>query len=216
MKSLLLFFDLEGVLVQGNNIWERMHEKFGTLKEDKLFVEQFFANKFGYEEWVQKVAQLWKGGNISILYDLIETIRYSKGTKELFDYVHEKGIRAYILSTAIDQLVKKVASDLGINSYKATELLEENGKLTGEAEIGCSFYTKGKTLVEIAKKENVPLKNTIAIGDAINDVSMFEVSGISIAFNSSCEKLKSIATHVVDSDDLSDVLTILKNYVEVL
>ena len=216
MKPKLLFFDMEGVLVQGKNIWERMHDKFGTHKEDDIYIKQFFANEFGYAEWVQKVAQLWKGGDVNILYDLINNITYSKGTKKLFDYIHKMDIKSYILSTAIDQLVKKVANDLGINSYMATELAEENGKLTGDTKLGCSFYTKGKIRAEIAQKEQVPLKNTVAIGDAINDVSMFKVAGISIAFNSTCDELKSIATHVVDSDDLSDVLDILKKYIELI
>ena len=48
---------------------------------------------------------------------------------------------------------------------------------------------------------------------AINDVSMFRVAGVSIAFNSSCDELKSIATEVVESNDLLDVLSILKKMI---
>ncbi len=213
MNLKMIFFDLEGVLVQGKNIWVRMHEKFNTLDKDKLYLDQFFSNKFGYSKWASKVVNLWKGGDIKILYDLIEDIVYSEGINELFAYLKKKDVKSYILSTAIDQLVKKVANDLKINRYLATKICEDQGKITGDIKIGCSFYTKGEVLSKIAKEENVDLKNIMAIGDAINDLSMFKKADISIAFNSKCSRLKKIATHIVNSNNLLDVLEIIKTYV---
>jgi len=110
---------------------------------------------------------------------------------------------------SIDGL-KEFVENYVFQAIKANALYEEKYPIA--TALGRPLIVK--KLVEIAQKENVPLENTIAIGDAINDISMFEVAGVSIAFNSSCNQLKSIATYVVDSNDLSEVLEILKKYIE--
>lgn len=56
--------------------------------------------------------------------------------------------------------------------------------------------TKAKALSYMARYYGVPIKNTIAIGDGYNDVSMFETAEFSVAMHQASEDIKSIATYV--------------------
>ena len=85
--------------------------------------------------------------------------------------------------------------------YERVKLLEG----LQEARIEESFLTLAKPLKRIA--ETVP-KTCIAVGDGATDIPVFEYCGKSIAINSS-EKVKRVATHAVDTDDLFDIVALI-------
>lgn len=54
--------------------------------------------------------------------------------------------------------------------------------------------TKGTAVRFIASREGVPLKDTVSVGDWINDIPMFEVTGRSFAMGQAPEEVKARAT----------------------
>jgi len=50
------------------------------------------------------------------------------------------------------------------------------------------------------------LDEVIYVGDSLTDVDAFKAVGLSIAFNTECAELKDVATHVVESNVVSDVI----------
>ena len=52
----------------------------------------------------------------------------------------------------------------------------------------------------------IQTKETIYIGDSDADIEAFKEVGLSIAFNSKSDELKKVATHIVDSNNLSDII----------
>jgi phosphoserine phosphatase len=58
-------------------------------------------------------------------------------------------------------------------------------------------------------KYGVPRERAVSIGDSFIDVSMFEASGMSIAYNPSDEVARERATHVVESSSLTAILPLL-------
>jgi Cof subfamily protein (haloacid dehalogenase superfamily) len=57
--------------------------------------------------------------------------------------------------------------------------------------------SKGTALRWIAEHEQVPLSETVCVGDWINDLPMFEVAGRSFAMGHAPDELKSRATHTL-------------------
>lgn len=57
--------------------------------------------------------------------------------------------------------------------------------------------SKGKALEELARFLRVPLAETAAIGDGVNDISLLSRAGISIAMANAPDELKAVADHIV-------------------
>ena len=82
-------------------------------------------------------------------------------------------------------------------------------ELTGEL-IGPIVHAERKALLleEIAQKEGIHLKQTVAIGDGANDLVMMRKAGLGIAFNAK-PKVQAEAPCRLNSPTLKDVLYIL-------
>ncbi|MFD2617775.1 Cof-type HAD-IIB family hydrolase [Terrilactibacillus laevilacticus] len=61
---------------------------------------------------------------------------------------------------------------------------------TGNFEIMANGVSKGHALKLLAKHLNIQLDQTVAIGDNYNDLSMFEVAGISVAMGNAYQDIK--------------------------
>lgn len=88
--------------------------------------------------------------------------------------------------------------------------MSEDGKeLTGEL-IGPIVHAQRKALLleEIANKEGINLRQTVAIGDGANDLVMMKKAGLGIAFNAK-PKVQEEAPCRLNSASLQDVLFIL-------
>jgi len=66
------------------------------------------------------------------------------------------------------------------------------------AMIRASGGTKGTALRWIAEREGIALEDTVAVGDWINDVAMFETAGRSFAMGQAPPEVKARATDVLD------------------
>ncbi|MBO5712357.1 MAG: HAD family phosphatase, partial [Acholeplasmatales bacterium] len=60
---------------------------------------------------------------------------------------------------------------------------------------------KGLALIELAKYLNIDMADTMAIGDAGNDLSMIEKAGIGVCMRNGFEYVKAKADHITDNDN---------------
>ena len=79
------------------------------------------------------------------------------------------------------------------------------------ASLNCS---KGNALMIVSKYLNIPIENTIAIGNDKNDISMFEVAGLSVAVANASKDIKSKVDHITLSNDADGVATFLETLVD--
>lgn len=75
-----------------------------------------------------------------------------------------------------------------------------------------SNTSKGSALKVLAKYLNIPIKNTVAIGNDNNDISMIKMAGIGVAVANATDDLKKYANIITDSNDEDGVA----NYLEKL
>ena len=57
---------------------------------------------------------------------------------------------------------------------------------------------------------NIPIENTIAIGNDKNDISMFEVAGLSVAVDNASDDIKSKVDYITLSNDEDGVAVFLE------
>ena len=79
------------------------------------------------------------------------------------------------------------------------------GKLTGQI-IGAE--QKAQILEKIAQKENISLKQTIAVGDGANDLPMLSVAGLGIAFRAK-PLVRRVAKHSISNLGLDSLLYLM-------
>lgn len=73
--------------------------------------------------------------------------------------------------------------------------------------------TKGEALKRLSLMDGFSLESTIAFGDSLNDVSMFECAGHSVAMGNAREETKRAANAVAPSNDQDGVARYLDEYV---
>jgi Cof subfamily protein (haloacid dehalogenase superfamily) len=72
---------------------------------------------------------------------------------------------------------------------------------------------KGEVVMYLSNMYNVPTDEIATIGDAHNDVLMFEQSGVSIAVGNAVDEVKASATHVTTSNDDEGFANAVQKYI---
>ncbi len=76
-----------------------------------------------------------------------------------------------------------------------------------------SISSKGNALKILADYLNIPLKDTIAIGNDNNDISMIKTAGVGVAVENATADLKKYANIITDSNDLDGVAHYLETLI---
>nr|WP_295974472.1 Cof-type HAD-IIB family hydrolase [uncultured Bacillus sp.] len=80
-------------------------------------------------------------------------------------------------------------------------------------DIGHIKTSKGNGLKIVANYMGIPLENTVAIGDNLNDLSMFDIAGTSIAMGNAVAELKKKGTYITKDHDENGIAFAFQNYI---
>jgi phosphoserine phosphatase len=210
-KFKLVIFDLDGTLTQERSIWEYIHKQLGMwygFAEE--YQHQFLAGKISYEEFCESDAQVWKGMRVEELLRIVKTVPFHPGVGELISYLKQKKLNLAMISSGLSLLASWVHQKYGFDYSVSNVLLHENGVLTGKVKIQVYYDKKAEWVEKILKQFVVKPDEVIAIGDSKGDMDMFQMVGLSIAFNSSCSDLEQIASVCIRSQNLVDLIDIIR------
>ena len=194
MKFKLICFDIDGVIFKDVNFWMELHKSFNTLEEGKILTEKYLHSD--YPRLIEEVVvKLWKGRDAKPYFDLVNSLEYLPGVKQMFDYVKSKGFISALISASSLEVARRVQKDFGVDHIFANELIIKNNKVSGEFlwPLGAGKEKKAYIIMNLCNDLNISPKETIYIGDSDKDIEAFKEVGLSIAFNSSCKELKDIA-----------------------
>ena len=207
MRYKLICFDMDGVIFKDVNFWLELHKRFGTLEQGIKLTEKYLHSD--YARLVEEVVvKLWKGRNAKPYFNLVNSIEYLAGVREVFAYVKRKGLISAIISASSIDVARRVQRDFQVEHIFANELIIINGKVSGEFvwPIGAGKEKKSEIIRDLCKDLGISPSEAIYVGDSDTDIEAFREVGLSIAFNSKSEELKKAASYVVDSDNLEDIL----------
>lgn len=106
-----------------------------------------------------------------------------------------------------------------IEKIKNVEIKNQHKSLINESfpKEGTIYYdianigsSKGNAIKEFCKILNIDLKNTIAIGDDYNDVSMFKIAGYSVVMQNANNEVKKYADYITLSNEENGVAVFLE------
>ncbi|MCY8980431.1 Cof-type HAD-IIB family hydrolase [Bacillus halotolerans] len=78
-------------------------------------------------------------------------------------------------------------------------------------ELSSKKASKGQALERLAKRLNIPMKKTAAVGDSLNDRSMLEAAGKGVAMGNAREDIKAIADAVTLTNDEHGVAHMIRH-----
>jgi phosphoserine phosphatase len=209
-KSLkLVFFDMDGVLLDTVSSWRYIHEYFGTTNERSIM--PYLRGDIDYLEFIRRDVSLWKIDGKAVSKATIEKILYSipfiKGVEKCISFLKQHEVQTAIVSAGLDILAEKVAADTGIDYVFANEVkIGADGRLTGEGVLHVELMQKDKNVKELVQKLHLSLDACAAVGNSCFDIPMLEVCGLGIAFNPEDSCIKQCADIVVEEKDLSKLI----------
>lgn len=212
----LIAFDLDGTLVRIWSAWSWIHRLLGTLEVAKPNADRFYAGEIDYVRWAELDVALWHGVPISEIEQAIdEGLVFIPNSAELIRRLQNYGFKTAIISSGLAVFADRAKKQLGIDFSRANRLrIDADGRISG-VDVQVAFDNKHKVLYDIAKAEEIPLSDCVAIGDSRNDIPMFEIAGFSIAFNPTHAEVATAATTVIQSESALDLLLPLKSYFQI-
>ena len=137
---------------------------------------------------------------------MTDDVHYRKMLKELRQPVDE--LKAFIAERKQDiQKIQFVTYDADVHKQLMEALPQKFSDIVltvtakNNIEINDTKANKGQALWALADYLGVPRENTIAFGDALNDMAMIKAAGTGVAMANACEEIKAAADFITLSND---------------
>ncbi len=130
---------------------------------------------------------------------------YYPSLKDVKDEISQVVIESYNMEDMI--AFKNDLQELPLKIINKTNHITKNKLLYYD--IVNSDVSKGNAIVTLCNYLNIDLKRTMAIGDSLNDIDMFNVVGYKIAVSNAKEELKALADTITLSNTENGVLIVL-------
>lgn len=217
-KSLrkIAIFDMDNTLLRASFI-HTVAEKF-NLKKALIEIVTTQSNPFIR---TKQIAKLLKGKSISELLKIAEEIPVTANAKAAIAMLKENGFVVGIMSDSYDCIANHFKNLFSFDFSLANELEFSKSIATGEVKIPSFFlshegsicnheYCKTHALTHICTHFNVPVSDTLAIGDGENDICMIKKSGIGVSFCSSNNMLDAVADYIIKEADFNLLTPIIQ------
>ena len=209
-------FDMDNTLLRASFIHTTANE-FG-FKKELLDIQTTQSNPFIR---TKLIARLLKGRDFSELIKLADAIPVTAYTQEIIKTLKENGFVVGLVSDSYDCITNHFKNKFGFDFSLGNELEFSKSVSTGEVKIpsfylahehsACTHeYCKTHALTHICKRFDVPLSDTLAIGDSENDICIIKKSGIGVSFCSGNSLLNAVADYVVKEPDFELLLPIIE------
>lgn len=96
-------------------------------------------------------------------------------------------------------ILRRVAVDLASPAW-GRQLLHTGNYGTAELTLFASPVSKGNALAHLARRLNIPIEETMAIGDGLNDTSMLRAAGLGVAMGHAPRRVRASARVVTGSN----------------
>ncbi len=212
----LVAFDVDGTLVvgpEGLTVWEVLNRRYlGTPDVNRERYARYRRGELSYEAWVALDIDGWRaaGATRAEVVDALGELRLVPGARETVEALRRRGVRLVIISGTLDLLVDTLWPDHAFDEVWTNRIeFDVDGRISGWRATPYDMEGKAQALREIAARAEIDLARCAFVGDSSNDVWAARAAGLSIAWNPRSTELESVASVVVRSEDLREILPYL-------
>ena len=205
---MLAIFDVEGVLYDAEYL-PILAEKVNMDKEIWEITKKGIQGKIDWEEGLVQRVKLLRGLDYETCVQVANSLPIMTGAKEACSVLKNAGWKLMAVSGGFTIITDRLKDELGLDIVHSNELIFKDGKLDGvnvHVNADKAKSTKAQILEWDEKKEDI----TVVV-DGANDVKLFEISGLGIAFRAQ-DLVKDLATVTLDEKDLSKIVGLINNH----
>jgi phosphoserine phosphatase len=201
----LVVFDMDGTIVD-QEIIDELAKAAGVGTQVSELTAKGMRGEMDFKDSLRLRVAMLRGLPEPVLRKIREEMRLTPGTEELITVLKEMGYKVALISGGFTYFTDALKARLGFDYAYGNELVIRNGKVTGEVR-GEIIDSKRKAaiMVELAKKENIPKADIVAVGDGANDRIMLQNAGLGIAFNAK-DVLKKVADGSITKNNMKGLL----------
>lgn len=201
--------DVDSTLIE-QEVIELIAAFAGTQELVKEVTESAMRGEIDFKESLKRRVATLAGVDQASLAEIRKQITFSPGAPELVKAIQDRGWSVALISGGFTEIVSVLAAELNIPLFQANQLAVIDGKLSGETvgQVVDRAY-KAQALQAFAEQLDIPLSQTVAIGDGANDLDMIAKAKIGIAY-----RAKPIVQEVApyNIDHLPQALEIVLDY----
>uniref|UniRef100_A0A093VSD2 phosphoserine phosphatase n=1 Tax=Talaromyces marneffei PM1 TaxID=1077442 RepID=A0A093VSD2_TALMA len=203
----LAIFDMDSTLIQNETLM-RLPSSLVWKKKSRAM-----NGELDFTASLKARVSLLKGVPADVFDKLQHIVTISPGARELCKALKALGYKMAVLSGGFQPLADWLANELGIDYAFANHLAvdETTQTLTGELVEGKPIIDaaqKRTLLRKIAADNNIPITQTIAIGDGANDLPMLHEAELGVAWRAK-SKVQLEAPSRLNGESLTDILYLL-------
>ena len=179
----LVVLDVDSTLIQ-DEVIELLAAEAGCLEEVARITRDAMEGGIDFESSLRMRVRLLHGLDQDAIDRAWGNLTYTPGARTFVRTLRRLGYTVAVVSGGFSVFTDRMAKDLKIKIAHANELEIVDGRLTGEL-VGpiVDRERKATLLREIAAGRDIPLEQTVAVGDGANDLDMLSAAGLGIAFN---------------------------------
>jgi phosphoserine phosphatase len=179
----LVVMDVDSTLIQ-DEVIELLARHAGCLEEVERVTAAAMRGELDFAGSLHARVALLAGLSADVFDKVRAEVRYTPGARTLVRTLKRLGYQVGIVSGGFTQITDALVAQLGLDFAAANTLEVADGRLTGRV-VGKVVDRPGKAaaLRRFAEISEVPLSETVAIGDGANDLDMLAAAGLGVAFN---------------------------------
>ena len=207
-NTVLVIFDVEGVLYDAEYL-PLLAEKMNKEKEVWEITKKGIQGKIDWEEGLRQRVELLKGLDYKTCKDVADSMPIMTGAKELCGALKNAGWKLMAVSGGFTIITDRLKTELGIDHIFTNELVFNDEKLD-DVVVNVNA-DKSKSAISKITEWDEKKENITVVVDGANDVKLFDISDLGIAFRAQ-DLVKDLATVTLDDKDLTKVIPIINNH----
>jgi phosphoserine phosphatase len=205
-RKRLLVADMDSTMIAVECI-DELADYAGLKAEVAAVTEQAMRGELDFEAALDARVALLKGLDARVIDHCHEQrVRLTPGAEALVRTMSANGAYCLLVSGGFTRFADRVAAEIGFDAAVANELLIDGGRLAGKV-VKPIVGPEGKrqALLDAAAARQIPLDETLAIGDGANDIPMLKAAGLGIAYHAK-PAVVAAADARIEANDLTALL----------
>ena len=202
----LLVADMDSTMITVECI-DELADYAGVKAEVAAVTERAMRGELDFEGALDARVALLKGldaGTIDRCHK--ERVRLTPGARTLVRTMRAHGAWCLLVSGGFSLFADRVAAAIGFDAARSNDLQVADGQLTGT--VGRPILGaegKREALLAAARARDIPMAETLAVGDGANDIPMLKEAGLGIAWRAK-PAAAAAADARIEANDLTAIL----------
>ena len=178
----LLVMDMDSTVINMECI-DHIAQLAGVGEKVAKVTEQAMCGDLDFSASLRQRVACLADADESILTQVQHSLPLMPGIEALVIKLQKHGWKVAIASGGFTYFANYLKDRLGLDAAFSNQLALQNGKLTGEV-VGdiVDAQKKAEVVVQLATQYQIPLSQTVAMGDGANDLVMMAQAGLGVAY----------------------------------